>query len=211
MQASLRRGCGCGVAGCDGLCSSAAVPQAYPHTRCDLYGYADTHGTEQEHEAAAGVGASRPWPGGIVNCPLLPIFPTDPKARRLLSSAKRNAAKAKASAAWRGAVRRRILPRLRALRPDLVVISAGFDASEHDRYYWLGEEDFAWAAREIVGAANALREADCGVVSVLEGGYATQVRPVGKPASAQAGVEWSPGDSGLGRCVRAFVDALAET
>lgn len=188
------------MAGCCGACDRPAVPEAYAPDCPDLFG----------HPLSApppGKPAGRgPWPGGVVNCPLDPIGPEDARGRRQLAAAKRAAARERASAAWRGAISRRILPRLRALRPDLVVVSAGFDASEHDRYYWLGEDDFAWAARAITGAAGPR----CGVVSVLEGGYATRVRPGARQAAGNGTAEWSPGDSGLGRCVRAFVDALGD-
>jgi acetoin utilization deacetylase AcuC-like enzyme len=67
-----------------------------------------------------------------------------------------------------------ILPRLSAFRPDLIIISAGFDAHTRDPLANLNllEADFAWATRKIMEIADAV--ADGRVVSVLEGGYDLQ-------------------------------------
>ena len=75
------------------------------------------------------------------------------------------------SAAWRQLVSRRILPRIDAARPKLLMISAGFDAHRDDPLAQMNltEEDFAWATSEIVRLAN--RHAEGRVISVLEGGY----------------------------------------
>jgi acetoin utilization deacetylase AcuC-like enzyme len=64
-----------------------------------------------------------------------------------------------------------ILPRLDAFRPDLVVISAGFDAHWRDPLASLNlrEADFAWATRKLLELAD--RHAAGRVVSILEGGY----------------------------------------
>ncbi|MDR3509299.1 MAG: histone deacetylase family protein [Caulobacteraceae bacterium] len=76
-------------------------------------------------------------------------------------------------ATWRAAFESLMTP-LDAFCPDLILISAGFDAHAHDP---LGEqaleaEDFAWVTRAIVSVANAR----CGgrIVSSLEGGYDLQ-------------------------------------
>ena len=64
-----------------------------------------------------------------------------------------------------------ILPALDDFAPDLVLISAGFDAHHADPLgsLQLTEEDFAWATLELMAAADA--HAEGRVVSVLEGGY----------------------------------------
>jgi acetoin utilization deacetylase AcuC-like enzyme len=64
-----------------------------------------------------------------------------------------------------------ILPRLDAFRPDLIVISAGFDAHMRDPLANLNlvEADFEWATRKLMEIADA--RAGGRVVSVLEGGY----------------------------------------
>jgi acetoin utilization deacetylase AcuC-like enzyme len=73
--------------------------------------------------------------------------------------------------AFRDAVETVILPRLRDFRPELLVISAGFDAHMRDPLASLNlvEADFAWATRKIMEVADA--SADGRVVSMLEGGY----------------------------------------
>jgi acetoin utilization deacetylase AcuC-like enzyme len=65
----------------------------------------------------------------------------------------------------------RILPRLREFRPDLVVISAGFDAHMRDPLANLNllEPDFGWATRKLMEIADQF--ANNRVVSLLEGGY----------------------------------------
>jgi acetoin utilization deacetylase AcuC-like enzyme len=64
-----------------------------------------------------------------------------------------------------------ILPRLRDFRPDLIVVSAGFDAHMRDPLANLNllEPDFAWATQQIMGIADV--SAQGRVVCVLEGGY----------------------------------------
>jgi acetoin utilization deacetylase AcuC-like enzyme len=73
--------------------------------------------------------------------------------------------------AFRAAFERTILARLREFRPELIVISAGFDAHMRDPLANLNllEEDFAWATRALMEVADA--SAAGRVVSVLEGGY----------------------------------------
>lgn len=74
-------------------------------------------------------------------------------------------------AMFRDAVGSRILPRLAAFRPDIVILSAGFDAHRRDPLanLELDETDFAWVTRAVM----ELTDKTCGghVVSLLEGGY----------------------------------------
>jgi acetoin utilization deacetylase AcuC-like enzyme len=72
---------------------------------------------------------------------------------------------------FREAFEAAILPRLRAFRPDLVLISAGFDAHERDPLANLNltEADFAWATQKLMEVADEM--AGGRVVSLLEGGY----------------------------------------
>ncbi len=73
--------------------------------------------------------------------------------------------------AFRAAFEQTILPRLGDFAPELIVISAGFDAHMRDPLANLNlvEDDFAWATRKIMELAD--RCAQGRVVSVLEGGY----------------------------------------
>ncbi len=77
-------------------------------------------------------------------------------------------------AQFRDAWRTRLLPQLDAFRPQLVMISAGFDAHRLDplAQVQLEAEDFDWITRELVAIAD--RHADGRVVSSLEGGYDMQ-------------------------------------
>jgi len=83
---------------------------------------------------------------------------------------------------FRAAFESRILPRLRDFRPELVVISAGFDAHYRDPLanINLDEEDFAWATQKIMDVAD--QYADGRIVSLLEGGYDLQA--LGNSAAA---------------------------
>ena len=82
-----------------------------------------------------------------------------------------------------------ILPRIEEFSPDLVIISAGFDAHRRDPLGNLNfvEADYVWATRKLMEIAQKR----CGgrVVSVLEGGYDLE---------------------GLARSVAAHVTALME-
>ena len=88
---------------------------------------------------------------------------------------------------FRAAVEARWLPGLEQFRPQLILISAGFDAHIEDDMadLCLRESDFAWVTKAIYNCAE--RHAAGRIVSVLEGGYAP---------------------SALGRCVAAHLNAL---
>jgi acetoin utilization deacetylase AcuC-like enzyme len=72
---------------------------------------------------------------------------------------------------FRDAMKSVILPRLDGFKPDLMLISAGFDAHARDPLANLNlvEADFAWVTAQLMDRADRY----CGgrVVSVLEGGY----------------------------------------
>ena len=65
----------------------------------------------------------------------------------------------------------RILPALEAFAPDLIIISAGFDAHWRDPLASvnLKESDFAWATKAMMDIAD--RRCGGRIVSLLEGGY----------------------------------------
>jgi acetoin utilization deacetylase AcuC-like enzyme len=73
--------------------------------------------------------------------------------------------------AFRAAFENRVLPRLRDFKPELIIISAGFDAHMRDPLANLNlvEDDFVWATQKIMDIADQC--ADGRVVSLLEGGY----------------------------------------
>jgi acetoin utilization deacetylase AcuC-like enzyme len=73
--------------------------------------------------------------------------------------------------AFKGALESVILPRIDAFAPDLILVSAGFDAHWRDPLASLNltEADFGWATLMLM----ALADRHCGrrIVSLLEGGY----------------------------------------
>jgi len=89
---------------------------------------------------------------------------------------------------FRTAVERAWLPALERFAPQLVFVSAGFDAHREDplAYLNLEDEDYRWITGKLVEVAD--RHAQGRVVSTLEGGYNTQA---------------------LGRCVVEHLQVLA--
>ena len=87
-----------------------------------------------------------------------------------------------------GCFEQRVVPALEGFRPQLVLISAGFDAFINDTIGGLGlREDDYGALTEIV--VNATRSCSRGIVSTLEGGY---------------------NRGALGGCVKAHLQALCD-
>ena len=74
------------------------------------------------------------------------------------------------------------LPALEAHRPEIIFVSAGFDAHREDPLanLQLADEDYAWVTSKI--AAVAARHAGGRIVSTLEGGYALSA--LGRSATA---------------------------
>lgn len=72
---------------------------------------------------------------------------------------------------FRAAMEAVILPRLQGFAPDLLIISAGFDAHMRDPLANLNflEADYVWATQKLMELAD--RRAGGRVVSLLEGGY----------------------------------------
>ena len=92
-------------------------------------------------------------------------------------------------AAFRAAVEKHWLPALERFQPQMLFISAGFDAHWEDdmAQFKLKESDYTWITNELKKIAE--KHAHKRIVSVLEGGYALQA---------------------LGRSVLAHVKALSE-
>lgn len=91
--------------------------------------------------------------GNIVNAPLAPRTGSDLFREALLS---------------------RILPEVDRFQPDLIIISAGFDAHHRDPLAEINltEEDFDWATGQLMERAD--RHGSGRLVSLLEGGYDLQ-------------------------------------
>jgi acetoin utilization deacetylase AcuC-like enzyme len=72
----------------------------------------------------------------------------------------------------RAVVEDRWLPALKAFRPELIYVSAGFDAHRDDDMANLGwvENDYAWVTARLLEVAN--RHSQGRIISLLEGGYA---------------------------------------
>jgi acetoin utilization deacetylase AcuC-like enzyme len=109
--------------------------------------YASTH----QFPLYPGTGArSERGVGNVVNVPLPPMA---------------------GSAEFRRGVEASILPALDAFAPDLVMVSAGFDAHRRDplAQLMLVEDDYAWVTERLLDCAR--RHADGRLISTLEGGY----------------------------------------
>jgi hypothetical protein len=74
---------------------------------------------------------------------------------------------------WKNYFRSEIFTRLMKFKPDMIFISAGFDAHKKDTinggYISLVEEDFDWVTSNLVKVANTCCNGR--IVSALEGGY----------------------------------------
>ena len=75
---------------------------------------------------------------------------------------------------FREAFLSRILPSLENFQPDLIIISAGFDAQHRDPLAEINqtEDDFDWATGQLM--EQAAKHSDNRLVSLLEGGYDLQ-------------------------------------
>ena len=121
--------------------------QAVVETDPDLF-YASTH----QYPLYPGTGSPRERgiDGNVVNVPL---------------------PAGSGSAEFRAAWADRLLPALDNFAPELVIVSAGFDAHRRDPLAQLDveTEDFVWLTQELLAIAD--RHARGRLVSVLEGGY----------------------------------------
>ncbi|MEO5335600.1 MAG: histone deacetylase family protein [Magnetospirillum sp. WYHS-4] len=125
--------------------------------------YASSHqwpaypGTGREHDHGVA--------GNIVNVPLAP---------------------GSGSEEFRRAYSEIILPALSNFKPELLIISAGFDAHARDplAYLRVQTEDFGWVTRELLKVADACCKGR--VVSCLEGGYDLQALSMSVAAHMRA-------------------------
>jgi acetoin utilization deacetylase AcuC-like enzyme len=88
--------------------------------------------------------------------------------------------------AFRAAVEQHWLPALAAFRPEILFISAGFDAHREDDLAMLKfvEADYAWVTEKLKALAEACAKGR--IVSLLEGGYALSA--LGRSAAAHVKV-----------------------
>lgn len=95
------------------------------------------------------------------------------------------------SEAFRERVMGGILPRIEAFRPDLIILSAGFDAHWRDPLSEINltEADYAWVTNRMIDIAG--RCCNHRIVSLLEGGYDLEglSRSVAKHVGALMGIE----------------------
>jgi acetoin utilization deacetylase AcuC-like enzyme len=87
---------------------------------------------------------------------------------------------------FRRAFERDILPALKLFKPELVMISAGFDAHRSDPLAQLrfDESDYAWATGQLCAVAK--ESAQSRVVSTLEGGYDLEATAASAAAHVRA-------------------------
>ena len=93
-------------------------------------------------------------------------------------------------AEFRAAWRDDVFPRLEAFAPELILVSAGFDAHADDPLANLNllEEDFVWITERICDIAR--RHAGGRVVSALEGGYHLDALAQSTAAHVKVLMEW---------------------
>ena len=113
------------------------------------------------------------------------------------------------SAEWRQVWRNEVFPKLEEFRPDLILISAGFDAHRRDElnhgHVQLEETDYEWFTKHVVRIAN--RHCNGRVVSVLEGGYRVHghvVSPFGRAIAGHLRSLSFPGVASDSASLRAF-------
>ena len=84
--------------------------------------------------------------------------------------------------AFRKAVTERWLPALERFQPEMLFISAGFDAHREDdmAMFKLSEPDYAWVTRQLKDVAEKYGQGR--IVSVLEGGY--ELHALGRSVAA---------------------------
>jgi len=86
------------------------------------------------------------------------------------------------SAEFRAAITEQWLPALNKFKPQMIIISAGFDAHIEDPLAGidLQDDDFTWITRKLMDVANA--HSGGNIVSMLEGGYSLPA--LGRSATA---------------------------
>jgi acetoin utilization deacetylase AcuC-like enzyme len=100
-----------------------------------------------------------------------PFFPYTPLLENSANRVSVPLAATAKSAEFRDAVSEYWVPAIRAFQPEMIFMSAGFDAHRDDDMssISLTDDDYAWVTEQIVQLANTF--AGGRMVSVLEGGY----------------------------------------
>ena len=144
------------------------------------------HGNGTEDVFGAGEWQDRVLMAGIFQHPFYPYTGTDNPAPNMINVPL---AEGSGGDLARQAVEDHWLPALEDFKPQMILISAGFDAHREDLLGGLAlvEADYAWITRQLMAVAQ--RHASGRIVSMLEGGYNL---------------------SALGRSAVAHVKALAE-
>jgi acetoin utilization deacetylase AcuC-like enzyme len=90
------------------------------------------------------------------------------------------------SAQFRTEIEAGMLPAIRAFDPQLIIISAGFDAHRLDPLagLQLEDDDFRWITEQLMQIADSCSEGR--IVSILEGGYSLEGLASGTAAHVQA-------------------------
>jgi len=100
------------------------------------------------------------------------------------------------SALFRSRIESEMLPAIRRFNPELIIISAGFDAHQLDPLAGLNleDDDFYWITAELAQIADQSCEGR--IVSILEGGYSLDGLASGTAAHMRAlmGADPSPAD-----------------
>jgi len=114
------------------------------------------------------IGDDRVMYCSVFQHPFFPFTPPPENSKRVISVPLDATAK---SAQFRMAIFDKWLPALERFQPEMVFVSAGFDAHQDDDMsnVSLTDADFRWIAEEIVKVAK--KHANGKVISVLEGGY----------------------------------------
>jgi acetoin utilization deacetylase AcuC-like enzyme len=93
------------------------------------------------------------------------------------------------SATFRSRIEAEMLPALRRWAPNMIIISAGFDAHRLDPLAGMNleDDDFGWMTRELMKIAQACCAGR--IVSILEGGYSLEGLASGTSAHLRALME----------------------
>jgi len=126
------------------------------------------HGNGTEDIFSAPAWRERVLMAGFFQHPFYPYSGTDHPAPNMVNVPL---AAGSGGAAAKQALEQNWLPALEAFKPQMILISAGFDAHQEDLLGGLAlvEDDYTWLTRQVMGCAA--RHSEQRIVSMLEGGY----------------------------------------